>query len=217
MTKPLKPTWLAPYRMLRNWGEKAFMVVTIVVIGIGLSRLQFPATWPSGGLESTERGGSGLIVEHETLHVWLPPIFIALAATSANSVAPTHQELRSFLERRGQQNLWYAVTIRGHQVNGGMADITFIRYPYREAENFWEFREILARAAGDSTSQDSGPKLHILPGEPPERAPRGPRAVARSTVTLSEPEQEAGFARIRGVDLAGRGTRKTQAGLTSRA
>ena len=61
MTKPLKPTWLAPYRMLRNWGEKAFMVVTIVVIGIGLSRLQFPATWPSGGLKSkTQPRWSGL-------------------------------------------------------------------------------------------------------------------------------------------------------------
>jgi hypothetical protein len=149
------------------------MVVAIVGMGIGSSRLQFPATWPSGGLESAECGGSGLIVEHEILHVWLPSIFIANAANQCPySVASTHQELRSFLERRGQENLWYAVTIRGHQANGGMADITYIRYPYRESADFREFCEVLARAAGDPTPHDSGPKFDILPSEPSERAPR---------------------------------------------
>jgi hypothetical protein len=177
MTKPVRLTWPIPARLLRSWGEKGLMAVAIVVAVIGLSRLEFPATGLTCGHEADEPGGSGIVIHSELLHVWLPATFAAFAAdTRGYSAAPTHKELRKFLERGGHESLWYAVTIRGYQANGGMEDIAFIRFPYRDPEHFSEFQEVLAMAAGkaqhDPNSQCSGAEFHFLPVELSELAPR---------------------------------------------
>ena len=57
-----------------------------------------------------------------------------------------------------------------------MAEITFIRQPYRESKFFQEFLDVLATLAGnppiDSTSNFSAAEVHILPNELSEREPR---------------------------------------------
>jgi hypothetical protein len=177
MMKPITLTWRPIRRLLRSWGDKVLMVVVIVTMAIGLMRLGFRASVPTREPEPDDRGGSGIIVRDEVLHLWLPTTLIELARNqSDSSVAHTHQELRTFLERRGQENLWYAFTTRGHQVNGGTADMTFIRHPYRAPEHFGEFLDVLATAAGnpsrDPTSRYSGAEVHILSRELSEREPR---------------------------------------------
>jgi hypothetical protein len=171
MMTEAKLTRRFPARLLRSWGEKGLMVVAVVVAVIGLLRFEPPATRPTRELEVDEPGGSGIIVHDEVLHVWLPATFIALAAEECLYVAAaTHRELQSFLEQRGQENFWYAVTIRGHQANGGMEDIAFIRFPYRDPDHVSEFQEALAAAAGNPTSRYFQAAVHILPANLPERA-----------------------------------------------
>ena len=82
MMKSVERDWQAPSRQLRAWGGKAFMVVVIVVTGIGLSRFEFPAARPSRELETEERGGSGIIIHHELVHAWLPATLSLLRQTS---------------------------------------------------------------------------------------------------------------------------------------
>jgi len=152
------------------------MVFVLVAPVIGLTWLDSCARRPSRLLEPDDNPGSGVTVREEVLQLWLPETLIDLAGQhSESSVAPTHQELRTSLERRGQEKLWYALTTRSYQVNGGIADITFIRHPYRDPEHFQEFLDVLATAAGNPprypTLQYSGSEVHILPGELSEREP----------------------------------------------
>jgi len=149
----------------------------IVALAIGIAWIDCCATQPGRALEPDQVAGSGHIVRAEVLHLWLPETLIDLAKhVSGSSVAQSHQELRTSLERSGQENLWFAFTIRAHQVNGVAADITFIRHPYREPEDFREFLDILATAAGSPPDEPpayySGAEVHILPQELTEREPR---------------------------------------------
>jgi hypothetical protein len=121
--------------------------------------------------------GSGVVARSEVRHLWLPETLKDFAEHRSRSPAGrTHSELRAFLERRGKTDLWYAISARGHQVNGGFADITFIRRPYGDAQHFQEFLDILTTAAGDpprySTASYTGALVHILPRELSDREPR---------------------------------------------
>ena len=72
----------------------------------------------------------------------------------ANGATPVpeisiHQELQHVLARQNQRNLWYAVTIRGHQVNGEFIDLTIIRKPYDDPNGIPEMVQILDAVAGN--------------------------------------------------------------------
>jgi len=152
------------------------MVFVLVAPVIGLTWLNSCASRPSRLLEPDDKPGSGITVRAEVLHLWLPETLIDLAGHQAEySVPQTHHELQTSLERRGQEKLWYALTTRGYQVNGGITDITFIRHPYRDPEHFQEFLDVLATVAGNPprypTLHYSGAEVHIPPGELSEREP----------------------------------------------
>jgi hypothetical protein len=125
------------------------IVVVLVTTAIGLTQFDALAPRPSAAPEFSDPPGSGVIVRSEVIHVWLPEILVDPARHEIPAlVARTHLELKKALERGGQENLWYAITVRGHQGNHGAADISFIRYPYREPENFQELMDVLATVAG---------------------------------------------------------------------
>jgi hypothetical protein len=124
-------------------------VVVFVTTAIGL--IQFNAVVPQPCAEQELNGppGAGVIVRSQVIHLWLPETLVDPARTESPAlVGQTHQELKKALECRGQQNLWYAITVRGHQVNHLAVDISFIRYPYREPEHFQELMDVLATLAG---------------------------------------------------------------------
>ena len=144
------------------------IVVVFVTTAIGLTQFDALAPRPSGAPEFSDPPGSGVIVRSEVIHLWLPEILVDPARHEFPAlVARTHQELKKALERRGQENLWYAITVRGHQANHGAADISFIRYPYREPENFQELMDVLATVAGSpprhSSADYSAAIVHIIP------------------------------------------------------
>jgi hypothetical protein len=125
------------------------IVVLFLTTAIGLTQFDALAPRPSGALEFSDPPGSGVIVRSEVIHMWLPEILADPARQEFPAlVARTHQELKKMLERGGQENLWYAITVRGHQANHGASDISFIRYPYREPENLQELMDVLATVAG---------------------------------------------------------------------
>jgi hypothetical protein len=150
------------------------IVVVLVTTAFGLAQLDALAPRPSGALEFSDPPGSGVIVRSEVIHLWLPEILVDPARHELPAlVARTHQELKKALERRGQENLWYAITIRGHQANHGAADISFIRYPYREPENLQELMDVLAAVAGrpprHPSADYSAAIVHIMPAGMSER------------------------------------------------
>ncbi len=174
MTNPRTVTWLALRRLLGSWGEKVLMVFVLVAPLIGLSWLDSRAIRPSRVHETDDQPGSGVTVRAEVLQLWLPESLIDLAGRQPESSVPqTHDELQTFLERRGQEKLWYALTTRGYQVNGDTADITVIRHPYGDPQHFQEFLDVLATAAGNPPRYPalhySRAEVHILSGEPSER------------------------------------------------
>jgi hypothetical protein len=177
MTNPVSATWLRLRRLLRSWGEKVLIVVVFGALAMGVTWLGSRAGRPSGALEPGNYPGSGITVRVEVLHLWLPEALINLVGQrSETSVVLTHQELRTYLERRGRENLWYALTTRRHQVNGGMAEITLIRHPYDDPQQFGELLDVLATAAGnpprDPPLYYTAAAVHILPEALAQREPR---------------------------------------------
>jgi hypothetical protein len=141
--------WRGAARAL-GWGGNVRMKVALAAAGIGLAQLDSCTIQPDQQLDSSNRPGEGSIVRSEVLRLWSPGTLISLADRQARSpVVRDHGGLRRFLEAQNEEGLWYALTMRGHQVNGDFADITFIRRPYEEHQHFPEFLAVLAAVAGN--------------------------------------------------------------------
>jgi hypothetical protein len=148
------PKWIVPMvRTLSYLFNRGIRNLTIAaVIAAAAFVLVRPDLGPyaptvDGAAKSDEPGGSGVVIRSEAVRWWLPRTLIDIKQRELNaSAAPTHHELKAALEGRRQENLWYTVTIRGHQANGGAADITFMRHPCREPEWFQELVDVLATA-----------------------------------------------------------------------
>jgi hypothetical protein len=164
-------------RLFRVWGDKVAMGIMIAATVIGLARLASHATQPDRDLEPDDCSGAGMIVRYEVLHLWLPESLTELAKRQYQSPGVrVHEELQRFLELQDQEDLWYALTTRGHQVNGDFADLTFIRRPYYDPHHFPELLDVLATAAGNPPrypNEDfSTASVHIMPGESLKRGPQ---------------------------------------------
>ncbi len=149
MLKRQKATELPIGTLLQRLVGNLISVLVIAAITIGLARLEFEVNQPASAPESDEPPGSGVIVRSEVLYVCLPQILIDLTRHDLESqVAWMHEDWKAALERHGQENVCYGLLVRGHQINGRSADITFVRYPHREPEHFQELRDVLATVAG---------------------------------------------------------------------
>jgi hypothetical protein len=168
------------------------MGTLILAAAIGISHLPSQATRPSRQLELDDGPAAGIIVRAELLHLWLPESLTELAGRQPESaVVPTHQELRSLLERLGQESLWYALTFRCHQVDGDAADVTFTRQPYDDPQYFQEFLAVLATAAGNpprhSAADFSKATVHLIPGDLSKSQPREAMEELLSAGTVRPP------------------------------
>jgi hypothetical protein len=94
--------------------------------------------------------GGGVIVRSEVLDLWLPDTLTTLAQRRSQSgIIRSHEELQQFLELEDRKDVWYALTVRGHQVDGGFSDVTVIRWPYDDRCHFPRLQAILATVAGN--------------------------------------------------------------------
>ena len=88
----------------------------------------------------------------------------------------THEGLQRTLECLRQRDVWYALTVRAHKVNGERVDLTTIRWPYRDSRYFPELLDVLALAAGeppsDPTPGFSNVSISVLPDDWLTREPR---------------------------------------------
>ena len=117
-------------RFLRLGCDQILMAIVLVAAVMGLPRLASHATRPADDLEPDNRADGGLVIRYELLRLWLPQTLIDQAKRQSRSpVVHVHADLKRFLELRNQEDLWYALTVRAHQVNGGFDDVTFIRRP----------------------------------------------------------------------------------------
>jgi hypothetical protein len=111
----------------------------------GLAHIDTRAT----GSPPEDPPGGRIILRTEVITVWLPRELLDQARCQTDPpVIHWREELRAHLERRGLRNAWYAMTSRGYQVNGGVAEITLIRRPHESPEYFGEFQAVMAIAAG---------------------------------------------------------------------
>ena len=175
MARPDMAIWPRLGRQLRSWGEK--LVILTVALAAGSTWIDLSEARPGRGLEADDTPDSGYVVRIEVIDIWLPDILIDLARQPAGPCsAQSHQDLKTILERNGQQNLWFALTMRHYQINGGAGDLTYIRHPYSEPEHFQELRSVLAIAAGkpplDPSRFGAGYAVHIVPKELTDREPR---------------------------------------------
>lgn len=164
-------------RFLRLGCDQILMVIVLVAAVMGLPRLASHATQPADDLEPDNRADGGLVIRYEWLRLWLPQTLTDLAKRQSRSpVVRVHADLKRFLELRNQEDLWYALTVRAHQVDGGFADVTFIRRPYHDSQRFPKFLAVLATAAGnpphDPDSDFSTASVSIFPDELGKREAR---------------------------------------------
>jgi hypothetical protein len=183
-------------RLAASWGQ-TLVIGILVAAAIGLIRLASHATRPHQELGSDEPPGGGVVVRYEFVHLWLPETLIELAGEPSRArVVRDHQDLKRLLELRNQQDLWYGLTARGHQVNGGFVDLTVIRRPYHDPQYFSEFLAVLAAAGGDPprdpVSDFSTASIRLIPAELAKREPCG-----AITELLSQPPTPAAQGRTR--------------------
>jgi hypothetical protein len=168
------------------------MGTLIMAVAIGFSHLSSRATRPSRERELDHSPSAGLAERVELLRLWLPESLMELAGRQPDSaVVHTHQELRSLLERLGQESVWYALTFRCHQVDCNVSDVTFIRQPYNDPQYFPEFLAVLATAAGNPPrhlgADFSKVNVYLIPGELLKGQPREAMEVLISAGTVRPP------------------------------
>jgi hypothetical protein len=141
-----------------------------------LDCLTFHSARPGRQDEDDNGSGDGIIVHSEVLLIVLPEALTVMAKQQSLSALRNHGELRRCLQLEHQEDVWYALTIRGYQANGHFADITYIRRPYADSEYLPELIAVLATVAGhppqDAAADFSTASVHVMPADSWKRDPR---------------------------------------------
>jgi hypothetical protein len=159
---------------LFRWLVGNLIVVVFVATAIGLMHFNAVVPQPGAAPEFNDPPSSGVIVRSEVIHVWLPETLVDPAQHDFQAlVARTHQEPKKALERRGQENLWYAITFRAYLANGRSDYMSFIRHPYRQLNHLQELTDIVATVAGipprNPSADYSAAVVHIMPARMSQR------------------------------------------------
>jgi hypothetical protein len=128
------------------------MATTLVVPVVAL--MCFGIMQPGSPPEATameEPPGSGIVLRTEITAVWIPRALRDQTRRKVGLLAnPSPDALQTCVRRNEWGDAWYALTYRGHQVDGRFAEITQIR-PLREAvDHLEELRAVMATASGKS-------------------------------------------------------------------
>jgi hypothetical protein len=93
--------------------------------------------------------GSGIVLKTKVTAIWMPRALRDLARHQAGPpVDSSPEELQTYLARNGWSAAWYALTYRGHQVNGESGEITQIRRLSEAADHLDELQAVMATAPG---------------------------------------------------------------------
>jgi hypothetical protein len=145
-------------RLVPKWGSEIFLGFLIAAAAMGLASFATHVSKQDQKLADADKPGEGMLLRIEIVRVWLPSALVELVKHEPpTGVIRTHEDLRRLLELRGQENVWYAMNVRGYHDDGLIVVIPYVRRPYSEPQFFPELLEILAKAAGNS------------PGDPTDR------------------------------------------------
>jgi hypothetical protein len=152
------------------------MMIVVVAAVIGLIRLASHVTRNAHAREPVGGAADFMVIRTELLCLWFPRTLTELAILQAQSpLVRTYDDLQQFLDLRHQHDLWYALTIRGHQANGAFSDVTYIRWA-NDSLYFRELLDFLSTAAGNPpyypTSDLSSTSVHVIADEFLKREPR---------------------------------------------
>jgi hypothetical protein len=177
MTKSISAGWRSPERPVVSWRIHGLMLGLIGALAIGSTWLDARASRPSRAVVGNEPHGTGIIVGNQVIRLWLPENLLEMAVHQHEPWQRRVQaDLRAVLDRRGQDRLWYGLTIRTRQADGRSVEITFFRRPCcTSSERFAEFLDVLATAAGNPPDKYAGAEVRVLPGDLP--APQGRQVV----------------------------------------
>jgi hypothetical protein len=150
------------------------IVVVLVTMVIGLTHFNTVVPQPGAASELSDAPGSGVIVRSEVIRLWLPESLADLAQSEPPAlVARNYQELMKAVERRGQEDLSYAITVRAYLANDRSDDMSFIRHPYRQLDHLQELTDIVATVAGipprHPSADYSAAVVHIMPARMSQR------------------------------------------------
>jgi hypothetical protein len=128
--------------------EKLVLLAILLTGMIGLIGLwgYVPKHEPSSG--PPPRPGSGIPHHVQVKTICIHPALAVLSALSSDR-APlrSHDALRRYLESRGSQSAWYAITTRAF-APAGFTTITSFSRPYESPERSAQLADVLATAAG---------------------------------------------------------------------
>jgi hypothetical protein len=137
-----------------------------IVVGLVMSRVDFQATV----LDRDDPPGSGIVLRTEVSTIWVSQAFLDLAQHEpAPLVFRSHEELETYMQRQELGDEWYALTYRGHQVNGETAKFTQVRRACEWSGHFEEFRDVASSIAGKPPRDKGLDFSHAAVGVIPER------------------------------------------------
>jgi hypothetical protein len=126
-----------------------FQKAGTAVVGIACIVGLFFVSFPAGAPVPEDPPGSGIIVRTEVTALWIPCALRDVAQGEADApIFRSSEALQTELKRRGLNDAWYALTYRGHQVNGEFREITQIRRLSEAADHLHELQDVMAAAAG---------------------------------------------------------------------
>jgi len=118
--------------------------------------------------DAEEAPGSGIVLRIEVTTIWIPQVLLDLARRKAATLVDrSPEDLKTYLERYKREAAWYALTYRGHQVNGRFAESTQIRRLSEAADHLDELQAVMATAAGRPPRLDgrdfSRARVEVIP------------------------------------------------------
>jgi hypothetical protein len=156
-----------PFRRRGTTSTVLTAIVNIFWMVGAASAMMVPAVglmWTRPIAEAPALGGapgSGIIVRTEVTAIWIPQALRDLVRLkSGPQVDSSSEELQTYLKRNGWSAAWYALTYRGHQVNGGFGEITHIRWLSAAADHLDELQDVMATAAGRPPRFEDGDFSH---------------------------------------------------------
>lgn len=155
--------------VVSRWNETVCVALAFAAVAIGLALSTSHTTWSDGETEPVSRPGAGVITRYEVRCFWVPRSLTALAERQPDLQAVrSHGELRRLLELADQRGVWYAVTTRGHQQDGGFADVTNIHRPYSDPQCLPEFLSVVAAGhpSGSVPAESSMALVRVLDDGP---------------------------------------------------
>jgi hypothetical protein len=164
-------------RLVTIWGSNTLTLIVFVAGATSLASFAFHIGGQDQEFANADGTNSRVFIHMEVRRVWLPRALADLATHEAPPGAfLTHNDLARHLKLRGQEKVWYAVIVRGHDAEGGFVDIPIVRRPYNEPDLFRELLKILAIATGKPTDEPNNwlatASIGLVPDRLLERDPR---------------------------------------------